>query len=325
VTGGDPVCLADRDTGLLAAATLRGAQALGDGDGRFSASRDNAGVFGAERSFEAFFRSEYASGLWAVATAWMSVVLVGGAGADSWQARCPRRASAMTYQRQTLPRREAVVRLAHRIADRRLGHPTRVAVDGVTASGKSTLARELAAAVSQLGRPVIHVSMDGFHHPRARRHHQGRESASGYYEDAYDFAALARELLKPLGPTGDRQYRTSVINLGTDTATAEPAQTAPQDAVLVVDGTFLQRPEIRDLWDERVWVNTPLQIACQRGIDRDADLLGGSAAAERLFAKRYHAAAQIYIDAVAPAQRATVVFGNQDREHAQLQFAAANP
>ena len=167
--------------------------------------------------------------------------------------------------------------------------------------------------------------MDGFHHPRARRHRQGRESAIGYYEDAYDFAALARELLEPLGPAGSRRYRTSVIDLGTDTATAAPMRAAPEDAVLVVDGTFLQRPEICDLWDERVWVDTPLEVARRRGVERDGDALGGPEAAERLFAKRYHAAAQIYIDAVAPAERATVVFGNEHPEHARRQFMAADP
>jgi uridine kinase len=226
----------------------------------------------------------------------------------------------VTDRSQALSRREAVTRLAARIADHRLGHPTRVAVDGVTASGKSTLARELSAAVAELRRPVMHVSMDGFHHPRVRRYRQGRESARGYDDDAYDFAALARELLRPLGPCGDGQYRTRVIDLETDTAMAEPLQTAAPGAVLVVDGTFLQRPEIRDLWDERVWVDTPLQTARRRGVDRDGDLLGGTDAAERLFRKRYHAAAQIYIDTVAPAQCATVVFGNQDRERGQLRF-----
>ena len=225
-----------------------------------------------------------------------------------------------------LPRREAITRLALRIVDRRLGHPTRVAIDGVTASGKSTLARELTAAVAALGppaRPVIHVSMDGFHHPRARRHRQGRESAVGYYEDAYDFTALAREVLEPLGPAGDRRYRTSVIDLHTDTATAEPPQTAPADAVLVVDGTFLQRPEVRDLWDERVWVDTPLPLARERGVARDAEQLGGRDAAQRLFVQRYHAAARLYIDAVAPAERATVIFGNDARDRADLQFMTA--
>jgi uridine kinase len=162
--------------------------------------------------------------------------------------------------------------------------------------------------------------MDGFHHPRAHRHRQGRESASGYYEDAYDFAALARELLEPLGPAGNRRYRTAVIDLETDTAIAEPARTAPDDAVLIVDGTFLQRPEISDLWDERVWVDTPVHLARQRGVERDAELLGGSEAAERLFAERYHAAAQIYSEAVAPRDSASVIFGNAHPGQPQLRL-----
>jgi uridine kinase len=58
-----------------------------------------------------------------------------------------------------------------------LGHPTRVAVDGVTSSGKSTFARELLAEVAKLGRPAIHISMDGFHNPREHRHRRGRMSA----------------------------------------------------------------------------------------------------------------------------------------------------
>ena len=90
-------------------------------------------------------------------------------------------------------------------------------------------------------------------------------------------------MLEPLGPAGDRRYRTSVIDLQTDTATDEPAQTAPADA----------------------------------------DQLGGRDAAERLFAQRYHAAAQLYVDAVAPAQRATVIFGNDARDRADLQFMTA--
>jgi uridine kinase len=231
----------------------------------------------------------------------------------------------MTDQTETLPRGQAVARVASWIAGRELEHPTRVAVDGVTASGKSTLAREITQALSELGRPVIHVSMDGFHHPRARRHRQGRESARGYYEDAYDFAALARSLLEPLGPGGDRRYRPSVIDLETDTASSDQALAAPENAVLVVDGTFLQRPEIHDLWDERVWVDTPLHVARRRGVKRDADLLGGPEAAERLFVDRYHGAARIYIDAVAPAARASVVFGNEHPGHAELRFAGADP
>ncbi len=221
-----------------------------------------------------------------------------------------------------LSRPHAIARLARRIADEQLGHPVRVAIDGITASGKSTLARDLTAAIGERGRPVIHISMDGFHHPRARRHRQGRESAAGYYEDAYDFAALAEHLLKPLGPGGSRRYRTSVIDLHTDVATTAPLRTAPDDAVLIVDGTFLQRPEIRDMWDERIWIDTAPEIARRRGVERDADALGGKEAAERLFARRYHAASRLYIDSIAPAQCATVIFRNGHPSRVELKFVS---
>ncbi len=46
-------------------------------------------------------------------------------------------------------RREVIDRLAEAISSLELGHPTRVAVDGRTASGKTTLSAELAAALRQ--------------------------------------------------------------------------------------------------------------------------------------------------------------------------------
>jgi uridine kinase len=77
--------------------------------------------------------------------------------------------------------------------------------------------------------------------------------------------------------------------------------------VLVVDGSFLQR----DLeWDEVVFVDTPFEVARERGTRRDAELLGGLEQAERAFDLRYHAAGRRYLAEVGPAARATIVLGN---------------
>ncbi|MGI8666002.1 MAG: uridylate kinase [Jatrophihabitans sp.] len=205
-----------------------------------------------------------------------------------------------------------IASIAGRICGLDCGHPVRVAVDGVTASGKTSLARELAAAVAGLGRPVIGLSMDGFHHPRARRHQQGRLSAAGYYQDAYDFAAFARWVLVPLGPTGERRYRTAIIDLATDRRLEEPAVQAPADAVLIVDGSFLQRPELAGHWDLVIFVDTSLALARARGVRRDAEQLGGRAAAEQLYDLRYHAAGRHYLQTVRPAERAAIVLANDD-------------
>lgn len=73
-------------------------------------------------------------------------------------------------------------RLLAAIADRVPTPPrcVRVAVDGVDGVGKSTFAAELAAALRQLGRPVVQVSADGFLHRRAVRHARGRDSPDGF-------------------------------------------------------------------------------------------------------------------------------------------------
>ncbi|SEQ19425.1 gamma-glutamylcyclotransferase [Lentzea albida] len=198
-----------------------------------------------------------------------------------------------------------------RIADHLVGldRPLRVAVDGITASGKTTLARELTSLVAARGRSAAHLSMDGFHNPRAIRHRLGRSSADGYYLDAYDFASFARLVLEPLGPGGDRRYRSRIIDLRSDAVVDEPPVLAPDDLVLVVDGSFLQR----DLeWDEVVFVDTPFEVAFDRGTRRDAELLGGLEEASRAFEQRYHAASRRYLEEVGPVDRASVVVGNSD-------------
>ncbi|CCQ14748.1 Uridine kinase [Rhodococcus sp. AW25M09] len=187
------------------------------------------------------------------------------------------------------------------------GHPLRVAIDGVTASGKSTCARRLVDSIAVQGRPVVHVSMDGFHHRRDHRYRQGRTSAMGYYRDAYDFEALLANVLIPLGSNGSNAIRRRIIDLASDEPVDDLPEVVAADAIVVVDGTFLHRPPLPDYWDYSVFVDTPLDIARARGIARDADALGGTEAAGRAFDQRYHAACRIYLDEVDPRAKATRV------------------
>lgn len=210
------------------------------------------------------------------------------------------------------PRREVVEALAQMVCVPSLPHPTRVAVDGITASGKSTLAGELTAAVGSKGRPAVHLTMDGFHHRRHRRYRQGRMSASGYYEDAYDFDALVQEVLIPLGPGGNGRYRSRVMDLESDRQIVEEPIEADPTSVIIVDGSFLQRTELLGHWDVRIYVNTSFQTALARGIDRDGPLLGSASAARKAYELRYHAAARRYIESVRPAESATVIVDNDD-------------
>ena len=83
-------------------------------------------------------------------------------------------------------------------------HPLRVAVDGVDAAGKTTFVNELAQEIRKTGRPVIQISVDDFHHPKAIRRLKGDLSPEGFYQDSYNYQALKEQVLIPLGPGGNR-------------------------------------------------------------------------------------------------------------------------
>jgi uridine kinase len=211
----------------------------------------------------------------------------------------------------TSSRRKVVGRVVDELLGKRPGHPLCVAVDGITASGKTTFARDLTDAVIGAGRPAVQLSMDGYHHPRAHRYRQGRESASGYYEDAYDFEAFATFVLEPLGGVRDWRYVPSVIDLASDTGARQEPIALSEDAVLIVDGSFLQR-DLSALWDEVIWLDSAFDSARARGVRRDADALGGTTAAEHRFEVRYHAASRRYVEQERPAERATIVIAHDD-------------
>lgn len=215
-------------------------------------------------------------------------------------------------------RASTIAAVADRIVSLRLAHPVRVAVDGRTASGKTTFADELACAISGAGKTVIRASVDGFHRPAKVRHRQGRLSPDGYYEDARDLNAIRKLLLEPLGPDGDGCYVTQTFDLKRDRPVEPEVEQAEEDAVLIVDGTFLQRPELRSAWDFVIFLNVLEDEARRRGVNRDCVALGGPAAASEVYSRRYGPAFSRYELECNPADRADVVIDNSAGSSATL-------
>lgn len=202
--------------------------------------------------------------------------------------------------------------LADAIASVRLPHPTSVAVDGPDAAGKTTLANELAAELGTLGRTAIRASLDGFHRPRAERYLRGGTSPEGYYEDSFDHAALRACLLDPLGPGGDLVYRTEAFDYRADAPTHASTAVAPRDGVLVLDGVFLLRPELLEIWDFSIYVKASEAVILRRARRRDVDLLGSPAEVEKRYRERYLPAQRLYAERARPMEAADVVVLNND-------------
>ncbi|TXS01209.1 hypothetical protein DN390_08990 [Bacillus sp. SH7-1] len=217
-------------------------------------------------------------------------------------------------------RKQRMKEIVDHIIKLNLIHPTRVGVSGITASGKTTFANELAEEIKKRGLPVTRASIDDFHNPKVIRYAQGKESARGYYEDAHDYTAFKERLLKPLGLNGNLQYETISHNLITDIPVYNTPILAQLNMVLIVDGTFLLKKDIEYLFDYKIFVDTDFEIARKRGAKRETEAFGSYEEAEKMFLSRYHAACKMYIDEHNPKECADVLFQNSDLENPEVIF-----
>jgi uridine kinase len=209
-------------------------------------------------------------------------------------------------------RDELLSRLAEAVGSARIAHPTRVAVDGPPAAGKTTLADELAVVLRAQGREVIRASIEGFLFPRSQRYRRGELSGEACYYDSFDYDTLRRVLLDPLGPGGDRGFQSAVFDYGTDTALSQPVTAAPVDAVLLFDGVFLLRPELNSRWDVRIFVSATFEETLDRARTRDRALFGSATEVERRHRSRYLPAQRLYFDTARPTDQADIVVYNDE-------------
>ena len=219
-------------------------------------------------------------------------------------------------------RKQVLTELAEKIvAVDFLDHPIRVAIDGVDASGKTTLADELASLIEERSRPVIRASVDSFHNPREVRYQRGVNSPEGYYLDSFDYASLLQNILIPLGPGGNRKYRRAVFNFQEDAVNPEPWEVAPIDSILLFDGVFLLRPELIQYWDFSIFVDVDFDVSVPRAVARDIAQSKEKLSPQTVLAKynhRYVPGQKIYLVQAHPEEKADVVIKNNEFENPEL-------
>lgn len=207
------------------------------------------------------------------------------------------------------------------LADELLQHYSRgrivVGIDGADGAGKSVFADDLATELRGRGHAVFRASMDDFHRPRALRYAQGRESARGYYDDAFDYLSFRRVLLGPFRLAGATGFSTEFFDLARDVPFESRWQTGPADAILLVDGLFLLRAELRGIWNFTVWLDAPDEVRRDRMIARD----GSHPSADEPLGQRYLGAQELYQQDAAPRAAASALIDNADYDHPRRIFA----
>ncbi len=209
-----------------------------------------------------------------------------------------------------MDRKELIKTLGEGIYRQNPSHPLRVAIDGIDAAGKTSLADELAQYLQQKDREVIRASVDAFHNPASVRKAQGDLSPQGFYHDSFNNEALIQYLLHPLSPGGNRLYHTSVFDLINDQPALSSPKQASQNAILLLDGIFLLRPVLIKYWDLRFYLDISFENSIKRGSLRDTNIFGSATAAKRRYRLRYIPGQKLYHSEARPLDRADIIIDN---------------
>ena len=208
--------------------------------------------------------------------------------------------------------------LVSRIIQIERPHPVRVAIDGPDAAGKTTLAQNLVVPLQAHGRAVIRASIDGFHNPARIRYKRGSSSPEGYYHDSFNYNSLIEALLAPLGPGGSRQYLSQVFDYRTDSEVRIPMRVGEVNAVLLFDGVFLLRSELKEYWDFTIFVEVDFETALIRAGQRDRIFFGSDEEVRKRYRHRYIPGQKLYYAECCPVERADIVIDNNDPKNPEV-------
>ena len=87
-----------------------------------------------------------------------------------------------------------------------------------------------------------------------------------------------------------------------------PEKYADPGSILVFDGIFLHRPELRGYWDFSIFLEVGFHISIPRGAQRDE----GSANADALENRRYVEGQKLYLRDCKPKTFATMTVNNEN-------------
>jgi uridine kinase len=208
-----------------------------------------------------------------------------------------------------MPDRKKVLRhIADIILELPSVHVSRVGIDGVDGAGKTIFGDELAGLLAMSGRSIIRASVDSFHNPKNKRYRLGKNSPEGFFLDSYNYPQLKEVLLDPLSPSGTGRYRTAIFDCRLDSSVSSLEEQAISGSILVFDGIFLHRPDLRTYWDFSIFLEVGFDISIPRGAQRGE----GSSDPRSPENRRYVEGQKIYLRECDPKKYATIVINNEN-------------
>ncbi|MDY6874389.1 MAG: hypothetical protein SVR81_10605 [Chloroflexota bacterium] len=104
--------------------------------------------------------------------------------------------------------------------------------------------------------------------------------------DTTNTAALLDALRLPFDPQSSLRYHWAAFDHRKDQPVSAPRQTAATNAILILNGIFLQQPGLSPHWDLTLFLHCDFDISPAHGGTRDKAQINGSVETETCYRKR---------------------------------------
>jgi len=144
-----------------------------------------------------------------------------------------------------------------------------LAVSGIDASGKTTIASQIAARLAAVEVHTVVVALDDWHTPASVRF-STTDPAGHFYRHAYRYDELFATIVEPIRRDRRIDAELHLRRLRNDAEFRTRFRAEAVD-VLMLEGIFLLRRELRDRYDGRVWVDCSFERALERAVARNQE------------------------------------------------------
>ncbi len=180
-----------------------------------------------------------------------------------------------------------------------------IGIDGLGGAGKTTIVNSLKLELSNKSYNSLILHIDDFIHPKSIRYIESKEEWYCYYNIQWRYDYLIKEIFMPIKEGIEIDKEIEIYNMDNDAYTLEQI-TIPQGSILLLEGIFLQRKEIRKYFDYIIYLDTPKEVRLNRVIDRDK-YIGNSEDIKSKYERRYFPAEDKYVEEYCPMGNADLV------------------